>query len=54
MSAVRFLWCQVCRTWRPVDCRGAYAWRCHRCDWDMRATVATALERYKAWRELDQ
>lgn len=54
MSRVGFLWCQVCKAWRPVSTRGAYAYCCHRCGWDTRARVATLVERYLAWRELDE
>lgn len=54
MSRVGFLWCQVCRTWRPVRTRGAYAYLCHRCGWDMRAIVVTRVDLYRAWRELDE
>lgn len=53
MSRVGFLWCQVCKAWRPVSTRGAYAYHCHRCDWDTRATVLTMSEIFNAWLELD-
>jgi hypothetical protein len=41
-----YLWCAVCRTFRPVQHGLPY---CHRCGWDMRAAVASKLDIYRAW-----
>jgi hypothetical protein len=45
-----YLWCRVCKAWRPVRRRGAYAYSCHRCDWDLRARIVTKGELYRYWK----
>lgn len=50
MSRVGFLWCHVCKAWRPAQHSRPC---CHRCGWDLRATVTTRVDVYRTWRELD-
>jgi hypothetical protein len=46
-----YLWCPVCKAWRMVAQRGVRAYRCWRCDFDLRAGLVTRVDLYRHWRE---
>lgn len=45
-----WLWCEVCKAWRYVNVAQGGRPYCHRCDWDMGATIVTRVDTYRHWK----